>query len=109
MTSPDFTNESVHAGLIPLISANSNLCPFITQITPLVEFCAVPLFVKNMRYCVLSGITTESNSLALEMFSSNKDCTFALIVPSSTSPILAVPAIVRKPSGPKNIKSPANS
>ena len=43
------------------------------------------------------------------MFSSNKDCTFLVIVPSSTSPILAVAATVRKPSGPRNIKSPANS
>ena len=38
-----------------------------------------------------------------------RGCTFALIVPNSTSPILAVPATVRKPSGAKNIKSPANS
>ena len=37
------------------------------------------------------------------------DCTLELIVPNSTSPILAVPAMVRNPSGPKNIKSPANS
>ena len=43
------------------------------------------------------------------MFLSNKDCTFLDIVPSSTSPILDVPATVRKPSGPRKIKSPANS
>ena len=43
------------------------------------------------------------------MLSLNIDCTLELIVPNSTSPILAVPAIVRNPSGPKNIKSPANS
>ena len=57
----------------------------------------------------MSGITVESNSDALDRFSLNIDCTLELIVPSSTSPILAVPAIVRKPSGPKKIKSPANS
>ena len=41
------------------------------------------------------------------MFSSNKDCTFLDIVPSSTSPILAVPATVRKPSGPRKISRSA--
>jgi len=34
---------------------------------------------------------------------------FLLIVPSSVSPIRSVAAIVRKPSGPRKIKSPANS
>jgi hypothetical protein len=43
------------------------------------------------------------------MLSLKIDCTLVLIVPNSTSPILAVPATVRNPSGPKNIKSPANS
>ena len=43
------------------------------------------------------------------MFLSISGCTARLIVPISTSPILAVPATVRNPSGPKNIKSPANS
>ena len=43
------------------------------------------------------------------MLSLKIDCTLELIVPNSTSPILAVPAMVLKPSGPKNIKSPANS
>ena len=57
----------------------------------------------------MSGITVESNSDALDKLSLNIDCTLELIVPNSTSPILAVPAIVRNPSGPKNIKSPANS
>ena len=33
-------------------------------------------------------------------------CTCFEIVPSSTSPILSVPAIVLKPSADKNIKSP---
>ena len=69
----------------------------------------MPSLVKNILYCVLSGITIESNSEALAKLSSNKLCTLELIVPNSTSPILAVPAIVRNPSGPKNIKSPANS
>ena len=36
-------------------------------------------------------------------------CIAWLIVPNSTSPILAVPATVLKPSGAKNIKSPAIS
>ena len=94
---------------MPFNSANSKVCPFNTHITPLVAFSPVPSFVKNILYCVLSGITIESNKDALDKFSSNKLCTLELIVPNSTSPILAVPAIVRNPSGPKNIKSPANS
>ena len=36
-------------------------------------------------------------------------CIDWLIVPNSTSPILAVPATVLNPSGAKNIKSPAIS
>ena len=43
------------------------------------------------------------------MFLSISGCTARLIVPISTSPILAVPATVRNPSGPKNNKSPAYS
>ena len=39
----------------------------------------------------------------------NTDSTGVLIVPSSTSPILAVPATVLNQSGARNIKSPANS
>ena len=54
-------------------------------------------------------MTKDSNSDALAMLSSNKLCTLELIVPNSTSPILAVPATVLNPSGAKNIKSPANS
>ena len=68
-----------------------------------------PSLAKNILYCVLLGITIDSNNSESIKLSSNIDCTFALIVPSSTSPILAVPATVRNPSGPKNIKSPANS
>ena len=48
MTFPDFTKLSVDAGLIPLSSANSNVCPFRTHITPLVTFDAVPVLVKNL-------------------------------------------------------------
>ena len=84
---------SVDAGFIPLISANSKVCPFNTHITPLVAFSACPSLVKNILYWVLSGITTESNSDALDKLASNKLCTFELIVPNSTSPILAVPAM----------------
>ena len=62
-----------------------------------------------MRYWVLSGITTESNDPASLMFSSNTVWMFLLIVPSSVSPIRAVAATVRSPSGPRKIKSPANS
>ena len=101
ITLPSSTKLSVQAGLIPLISENSNCCPFKTQITPLVWFSATVLLVKNILYCVLSGITIESNSDALDKLSLNIDCTLELIVPNSTSPILAVPAIVRNPSGPK--------
>ena len=36
----------------------------------------------------------------------NKGCIALLTVPSSTSPILAVPATVLKPSGARNNKSP---
>ena len=97
------------AGLIPLISENSNFCPLRTHIIPLVWFSATELLVKNILYCVLSGITILSNSDALDIFSLKIDCTLELIVPNSTSPILAVPATVLKPSGPKNIRSPANS
>ena len=69
----------------------------------------IDALAKNILYWVLSGITIDWNNAESIKFSSNIDCTFALIVPSSTSPILAVPATVRNPSGPKNIKSPANS
>ena len=76
---------------------------------PSVKLSEPASFEKNNLYCVFSGITTESKAVALDMFSSNKDCILELIVPNSTSPILAVPATVLNPSGPKNIKSPANS
>ena len=68
-----------------------------------------PDFEKKIRYCVLSGITRDVKDAESDMFSLNKLCTLELILPNSTSPILAVPATVRSPSGPKNIKSPANS
>ena len=55
------------------------------------------------------GITTELKLVAVAILLLKRGCTFALIVPNSTSPILAVPAMVRSPSGAKNIKSPANS
>ena len=42
----------------------------------------------------------------LSVKSVTKGCIALLTVPSSTSPILAVPATVLKPSGAKNIKSP---
>ena len=72
MTSPADTKVSVAAGFMPLSSANSKACPFKTHITPFVAFSPVPSFVKNILYCVLSGMTTESNSEALDKFSSNK-------------------------------------
>ena len=54
-------------------------------------------------------IINETKLEAFIMFSLKNDCTGILIVPSSTSPILAVPATVLKPSAAKNIRSPANS
>ena len=54
------------------------------------------------------GITIDVKLSESDKLASNKLCTLELIVPNSTSPILAVPAMVRNPSGPKNIRSPAN-
>ena len=54
-------------------------------------------------------MTTLSNNAESLMFLSKIDCTLLLIVPSSVSPIFAVAATVRSPSGPRNTKSPPNS
>ena len=54
-------------------------------------------------------MTILSNAAESLMLASKIDCTFLLIVPSSVSPIFAVAATVRNPSGPRNTKSPANS
>ena len=108
-TSPVDTNVSVADGFIPFILPNSKFCPFNTHIKPSVSISASVVLLKNNLYCVLSGITIDSNMSESFMFLSISGCTARLIVPISTSPILAVPATVRNPSGPKNIKSPANS
>ena len=62
---------------------------------------------KNNLYCDLLLITNEL--ILCVVISSIRFCTCFYIVPNSTSPILAVPAIVLKPSGAKNTTSPASS
>ena len=85
---------------MPTNSENSYLSAFLTQITPFLESPA--LLVKNILYCVFSGITTLSKS-ATVVSSTNLCCIADEIVPNATSPNFSVPAIVRNPSGPKNI------
>ena len=63
------------------------------------------------RYCALSRITILA-TLYVPILSAIffiTGCIDRLTVPSSTSPILTVPASVRIPSGAKNTRSPAIS
>ena len=94
---------------MPFSVPNSIFCPLREVITPSVIDCATPDLVKKTLYCVLLGITIDLKPEGVDILLLKIDCTGVLIVPNSTSPILAVPATVRNPSGAKNIKSPANS
>ena len=53
-------------------------------------------------------LTTVATTLSY-VISLILSCTCFEIVPSSTSPILSVPATVLKPSAARNIRSPPNS
>ena len=108
MLSPASTIKSVQLGRIPRRSPNSYASPRLAAITPVVAERTVFALLKKIRYCVLSGTTTLSNS-STSVRPWKRRCTGLLIVPNSTSPILSVPATVLSPSGPKNTISPANS
>ena len=108
MLSPLTVIKSVLLGRMPKISANSKLLSFLTHIIPAVFERTVFELEKKRRYCVLSGITTEVNSSTSDT-PAKRSCICRLIVPSSTSPMFAVPATVRNPSGPRKIMSPPNS
>ena len=111
---PLIKSESHADTFICFISAYSNPnCPvagfvFITAIKPCAACSACDVLVgKNNLYCDLLLITNEL--ILWVVISSIRFCTCFDIVPNSTSPILAVPAIVLKPSGAKNTTSPASS